>query len=235
MRGGVVPARARNGCGKHRRLRVRERRSGRPEVPARRRLRAVHAIAPLDHVEIHLENAALAESALQANRQQNLRHLAERIARGAEVQVLRELLRDRAPAADDTLLLPVHARGLLHLGQVESVVSIERRVLTHENRTPQARRDTLDRHPPVIAADSATRAPRFVCALAHHARLRRRANGERRHVGRENLHRDPHAQAAARERRQPSHRAPGVSSSSRHARQSARLAADSSIRYTRRR
>ena len=71
-----------------------ERRRRHAEVGARRRVRAPDAVAPLDDVEIDLEDARLRQRRLEPPRDDQLAQLAQRIARGREIQVLGELLRD---------------------------------------------------------------------------------------------------------------------------------------------
>ena len=78
---------------------TRQRRRRHAEVVARRRLGAPDAVAPLDHVQIDLEDARLRQRRLEPPRDDQLAQLAQRVARRRQVEVLGELLRDRAGAA----------------------------------------------------------------------------------------------------------------------------------------
>src|ERR1043165_3246593 len=67
-------------------------RGGFVKVMLRRRLRAINSVAPLDHVQIDLQNAALRQQPLEHDCHQSFLTLAnERSLRG-EVKILRQLL-----------------------------------------------------------------------------------------------------------------------------------------------
>ena len=70
-------------------------------------LRAEDPRAPLDHVQVELEDAVLVQPPLQSLGHDQLQGLPEKGAVRAEVQVLGELLRDRAAPSD---LVPVRPR-----------------------------------------------------------------------------------------------------------------------------
>ena len=72
----------------------RERRSTCGPPPPRPR-----PVAPLDDVQIDLEDARLGQRRFQAARDDQLAQLPERIVRRRQIEVLRQLLRDRAGAA----------------------------------------------------------------------------------------------------------------------------------------
>ena len=102
------------------------------EVRARRRFAAEDAVAPLDHVQVDLEDALLGQRRLEPPRDQQLLHLAHRIARRRQVQVLRELLRDGAAAAQELPFLPVLLERRLDLVEIDAVV-------IEEGRRPRSR------------------------------------------------------------------------------------------------
>ena len=64
-----------------------------------RRFRAVDAVAPLDDVEVELEDARLPQLGLEPPRDDQLAQLADRVLRRRQIQVLGQLLGDRAAAA----------------------------------------------------------------------------------------------------------------------------------------
>ena len=66
------------------------------EIGARGRLRSPDAVAPLDHVEIDLEDARLGQLRFEAAGNEQLAQLPQRITRRRQIEILRELLRDRA-------------------------------------------------------------------------------------------------------------------------------------------
>ena len=68
---------------------------------ARRRFGAEHAVAPFDHVQVELEDAALVHDDLDHDGDRRFLRLAPPRALAREKQVLRELLRDRRAAGDD--------------------------------------------------------------------------------------------------------------------------------------
>src|SRR5262245_44178533 len=96
-----------DGARKKGRLLPRERRSRYAEVGSRGGLRAPDAVAPFDDVEIELEDARLGQGDFEPPRDDELLDLSERVVRRREIQVLRQLLRDRAGAA--WRLAPFHA------------------------------------------------------------------------------------------------------------------------------
>src|SRR5512146_2882530 len=68
------------------------------EIVARRGLGAEHAFAPLDVVEVDLEDALLGQQRLEHHRDDQLLALAREVALAGEEQVLRQLLGDRRAA-----------------------------------------------------------------------------------------------------------------------------------------
>ena len=105
---------------------------------------AVDARAPLDEVEIELENALLAEDQLCDGDERGLRALAEDGAAGAEEEIFDELLGERGGAAD-ALAFHVAPGGELYLVPVEAVVLVEARVLGGDNGVLEAGRDLGER------------------------------------------------------------------------------------------
>src|SRR5207247_642423 len=81
-------------------LRLVEARRRDAKVGAARRVHAPQPGPPLRHAQIQLQDAILRERELEPQRRDRLFELAERVARGREVQVLGELLRDRARSAE---------------------------------------------------------------------------------------------------------------------------------------
>src|SRR5690606_38156297 len=73
---------------------------GAAEVVPGGRLRTEDSGTPLGHVEVELEDAVLGEEALEAARDDELLRLAQERPLRREVEVLGELLRDRAAPAD---------------------------------------------------------------------------------------------------------------------------------------
>ena len=82
------------------------------KIGARRRLGAVDAVAPLDHVQIQLENPRFLQLGFEPPRDDQLAQLAQRILRRREIEVLRELLRDRAAAAHEAGRAPSRPRAI---------------------------------------------------------------------------------------------------------------------------
>ena len=95
-----------DGAGQQRRLAGSERRRRRAEVRARRRLHAVDAVAPLDHVQVQLEDPRLGQLGFEPPGDDQLAQLAQRIPRRRQIEVLGELLRDRARAAHELARAP---------------------------------------------------------------------------------------------------------------------------------
>ena len=94
------------------------------EPLARRGLGAEHAVAPLDDVQVELEDALLRQVILERERDQHLARLAEDAALRRQVEVLRELLRDRA-AADLARPSRSVCDRLLDRAPVDAVVRVE--------------------------------------------------------------------------------------------------------------
>ena len=90
-----IDNRAREQC----RLRSGQRGRGHTKVGAGRRFRAPDPVTPLDHVEIDLEDARLRQRDLEPARDDELLDLSERVVGGRQIQILRQLLRDRARPA----------------------------------------------------------------------------------------------------------------------------------------
>ena len=160
-------------------------RGGDPEVAARRGLGAEDAVAPLDQVQVELEDAPLGERALERSARNTSVELARHgVRRVAEEQVLRELLRDRAAAAHHAALLEVAARRGLDLVPVEPAVLVEGVVLGDQHRAPQQRRDALVGHPALHAGAGCARrrAPRPRAAAS--SRCGRGPRAQARHVHR---------------------------------------------------
>ena len=112
------------------------------EIGLARRLDTPQIRAELRHVQVQREDAVLRQRPLQSVGDHRLLELAERIARGREIEVLRELLGDRAGAAE---LLPPRPRASQHPTQLLTVACIRQ----GEAGAPVAQR--LPHRPPVHA------------------------------------------------------------------------------------
>ncbi len=115
-------------------------------------LRPEDPVPPLDHVQIDFENPRLGERRLEAAGDDELAQLAQRAARGRQVEILRQLLGNRAGAANGTTLLPVDAHRLAKLFQVDPLVIPECSVLRHQNRPLQRLGDSGIRDPSLDVA-----------------------------------------------------------------------------------
>ena len=152
---GTQLARVDDGARQQRRFLSRQLRGTLAEVGARRRFAAEDAVAPLDHVQVDLENPALAEAGLEPPRDEQLAQLAHGNARRRQVEVLRQLLGDGAGAAREAAILPVAFERGLDLVEVDAVVIEERGVLRDDHRALQMRRDLPVGHPAVADAELA--------------------------------------------------------------------------------
>ena len=103
------------------------------KIRTRRGLRAVHAVAPLDHVQVQLEDPRLRQLGLEPPRDDQLAQLANRVFRRRQVEVFRELLRDGAPAAQQSAARPVDDERFLQLFEVDAFVLPERIVFSHQH------------------------------------------------------------------------------------------------------
>src|SRR5437588_326389 len=136
-------------CCERRRLRLVEPGRGHAEVRAARRVRAPHARAPFRGIEIELEDPVLGQRELEAQRRYRLLELPQGIARRREVQVFRELLCDRARAAQPLAVAPhrgdrphrpvapVRAERVRNLGRVDAVVGPKPRILSDDDHALQ--------------------------------------------------------------------------------------------------
>ncbi len=87
-------------------------------------MRAVDARSPFDHIEIQLEDAALAEDEFSDGDERGFSGLAENGAAGSEEEVLDELLREGGCAAK-AVAFHVLVGGDLDLVPIEAVVLVE--------------------------------------------------------------------------------------------------------------
>ena len=81
-----------------------------------------------------------------------LAQLAQRVLRRRQIQVLRQLLRDRAAAAHEPPARPVDLERLLQLLEVHALVLPERVVFGDEDGALQVGRDVAVADPPLHAA-----------------------------------------------------------------------------------
>src|SRR5262245_53476229 len=80
---------------------------GLPEVCPRRSLGAVYAVAPLHDVEVELEDASFGQLCFEATSDEQLASFSNRVLGWREIEVLGELLGDRAGAAHELHALEV--------------------------------------------------------------------------------------------------------------------------------
>ena len=92
-------------------------------------LGAPDAVAPFNQVQVQLEDPHLAQLGFEPPRDQELRQLAIRIARRRQIEILRELLRDRRSAAERLGAIPVGLERRADLADVDPLVREERGVL----------------------------------------------------------------------------------------------------------
>ena len=159
--------------------------AGDAEVALRRGLGAEDAVAPLDHVEVELEDALLRQHRLQQHGDHRLLRLAHVALLGRQEQVLRELLRDRRAARHDAALFLVLLERFLDAVPVEPRVLDEFRVLGGDHRALELRRDPRVGHPRVAQGRRRIPASRFVHALRHEGGLARRVVAVPRDVRRD--------------------------------------------------
>ena len=114
---------------------------------ARRRLGAEDPVAPFRYVQIEFQDALLGKTPLDLPRDQRLMGFPQEILLGGEIEVLRELLRDRAATPAQLALLPVACECLLEAFPIKPMVLVERRVFRHDDRLLQMGRDARQRHP----------------------------------------------------------------------------------------
>src|SRR2546428_6454315 len=104
------------------------------KVMAPRRLGAEDLVAPFRDVQVEFQDAFLGEAPLELPGDQRFMHFAQEALLGGEVEVLRQLLRDRAPPALQLSLLPIARERILEALPIKPVVLVERRVLGHDDR-----------------------------------------------------------------------------------------------------
>ncbi len=128
------------------------------EVRLRRCLDAVRAIAVEDLVDVALQDPVLRLLARELDRETRLRGFPpERLGRLLDVQVARELLRDRRSALHDVSRLDVCEQRAHDAGIVERAVRPETTVLDRDGRPghPLAHRGQGDRLPVLLRRDRA--------------------------------------------------------------------------------
>ena len=109
------------------------------EVASRGRAQPVDTGAPLDHVEIDLEDPLLAERGVEQQGERHLLQLAAEPLLTREEEVLGELLRDRGRAAGGGAAAPIGEDGRRHLGEIDAVMPEEPRVFTEQQRPDEQR------------------------------------------------------------------------------------------------
>src|SRR5437016_6001101 len=96
------------------------------KIRARRRFRAVHAVAPLDHVEVQLEDTRLFQLRLEPASDDELAEFTQWVPRRRKIQILRELLSDCAAASQQPPARPVGLQRFLQLLEVDALMLPER-------------------------------------------------------------------------------------------------------------
>ena len=128
-------------------------------------MRALESAASSRHVIIELTN------------------LAQRIARGRQIEILRQLLRDRAGAAQRRPALDAGLDRLLDLRDVDALVIEEGAVLGGEHGPAQVHGDPRVRHPAMHPLHRPAGARGLALAQLHERGAGRIRRGERPHVG----------------------------------------------------
>src|SRR5207248_1831489 len=116
---------------------------GLAEIGLRRRLDPIGPIAVVNPIEIGLEDLCLRVLMLDLDREDRLVQLAQDRPIFREVEVLDELLRDRAAALVETQMQQVIQAGLARAQQVQTAVLIKATVLDGDGRLLHRRRDLL--------------------------------------------------------------------------------------------
>ncbi len=94
---------------------------------------AIDPRSELDDIQIDLENPFLGELLFELMGEQCLFDLSQGIPGRREIEVLRELLRDRRGSAREAFVLPGVFECGFHLGGIESVVAEERGVFADQH------------------------------------------------------------------------------------------------------
>src|SRR3989449_11276419 len=101
--------------------------------------------APLNDVQVDLEDAVLAEGRLQQQRERQLLELPPEALLGRQEQVLGELLRDRRSAARGAAPGPVGQKRRGHLSKVDAGMGVEAGILAQKERAQKERRHRGER------------------------------------------------------------------------------------------
>ncbi len=112
-----------------------------------RRISAVHARAELHNIEIDLQNAALRPHDLDQHGEIGFERLANKAPAGPEVEVLGQLLGDRAGPAQVSALFPERAGKRL---EVEAMMLRKLLVFGSDNGNAKIGRYLTQRHPPAV-------------------------------------------------------------------------------------
>ena len=119
----VSPGRGRGDHGYHQRLVEAQAGHRLVKIKACRARDAVNAVAEIDNIEVHFQDTVFPQPALQHKRNQQLRRLPDIAVVKAEIQILRQLLGDRAGPGDDTSRFAVFVPHVAdHLETVSGMV-----------------------------------------------------------------------------------------------------------------
>jgi hypothetical protein len=110
-------------------------------------LRSIDASAPFSHVEIQFEDSLLRELMFQFAGDERFFGFSEQGFIGGEIEVFRQLLRDRAAASFKHAGFEIFDRGILDAFPVESLMLKKRRILGDDYGTLQVFRNLRERHP----------------------------------------------------------------------------------------
>src|SRR5579859_1714950 len=116
-----------------------------PVVVTTRRLRTINTRAPLDHVEVELQSAALAKDQVGHRDKRELGCLADNRAARSEKQVFYHLLREGGPSANAAAFHIIFSSDL-HCVPVESMMLVEARILRGDNSMLEIGRDLAQRN-----------------------------------------------------------------------------------------
>ena len=118
----------------------------------RGRLAAENPVAPLDDVEVELEDAPFVEDGFQHHRDRGFLGLAPVASLSRKKQVLGQLLRNRRASGDDPAFAHILVHRQLNAVPVEAFVIDELRIFGGNHRLLEIDRNPLVGHPHVLQA-----------------------------------------------------------------------------------
>jgi hypothetical protein len=142
----VVRRRRLGQAGEHRRLGDGDVLERLAEIDFAGRGESVGALPERDMVHVDLENLVLAEQAFDLQRKQHLVDLASKCFLGREIEIARDLHRDRRCTLCGVTFAEVGEAGAKRADIVDTLVLVEARVLDREDGVLHDLRDLRDRH-----------------------------------------------------------------------------------------